>query len=145
GHEINNPLAVISGQAQYLLHHELDPARQSSLETIVGQTQRIHVILAEVMQFARPPRPNKVLVDIPGILQDVIVPLEELAAHRQVHPAWVSPACPIHLNADPGQLRSAVTCLVRNAVEAAPPDGWVRVQVHSPTPDWLNFIVEDSG
>ena len=27
GHEINNPLAVISGQAQYLLGHEADPAR----------------------------------------------------------------------------------------------------------------------
>jgi signal transduction histidine kinase len=145
GHEINNPLAVISGQAQYLLHHELDPARQSALETIVGQTQRIHVILSEVMQFARPPRPNKLPVDIPGILQDVIGPLEELAAHRQVHLACGSPAYPIHLSADPRQLRTALTCLVRNAVEAVPPDGWVRVLVHSPAPDRVDFIVEDSG
>jgi signal transduction histidine kinase len=145
GHEINNPLAVISGQAQYLLHHELDPSRQNALQTIVGQTQRIHVILSEVMQFARPPRPNKVPVDIPGILQDVIVPLEELAAHRQVHLTCVSPAYPIHLDADPRQLRTALTCLVRNAVEAAPPGGWARVQVHLTTPDRLEFIVEDSG
>jgi two-component system NtrC family sensor kinase len=145
GHEINNPLAVISGQAQYLLHHELDPARQSALQTIVGQTQRIHLILSEVMQFARPPRPNKVPVDIPGILQDVIVPLEELAAHRQVHLACVSPAYPIHLSADPRQLRTALTCLLRNAVEAAPPDGWVRLHVQTPSPDRLDFIVEDSG
>jgi two-component system NtrC family sensor kinase len=145
GHEINNPLAVISGQAQYLLHHELDPARQSALQTIVGQTQRIHLILSEVMQFARPPRPNKVPVDIPGVLQDVIVPLEELAAHRQVHLACVSPAYPVHLSADPRQLRTALTCLLRNAVEAAPPDGWVRVHVQTPTPDRLDFIVEDSG
>src|SRR5262249_40958659 len=67
GHEINNPLAVISGQAQYLLGHlrkepgvrsqelagspaSLTPdscplasdAFRSSLETIIGQTQRIH-------------------------------------------------------------------------------------------------------
>jgi two-component system, NtrC family, sensor kinase len=145
GHEINNPLAVISGQAQYLLHHELDPARQSALQTIVGQTQRIHLILSEVMQFARPPRPNKVPVDIPGVLQDVIVPLEELASHRRVHLACVSPAYPVHLTADPRQLRTALTCLLRNAVEAAPPDGWVRVHVQTPTPDRLDFIVEDSG
>jgi signal transduction histidine kinase len=38
GHEINNPLAVISGQAQYLLGDEADSARQRSLQTIINQT-----------------------------------------------------------------------------------------------------------
>ena len=55
GHEINNPLAVISGQAQYLLVGEAEPARRKALQTIVGQTQRIHQTLTQLMQFARPP------------------------------------------------------------------------------------------
>src|SRR5262249_35665563 len=63
GHEINNPLAVISGQAQYLLRQlkqeQLtgasedapplpEPLRtnlQKSYQTIIGQTQRIHQVL----------------------------------------------------------------------------------------------------
>ena len=53
GHEINNPLAVISGQAQYLLNLEADPERQRSLRTVVQQTQRVHQILTDLMQFAR--------------------------------------------------------------------------------------------
>src|SRR5207247_2207398 len=54
-HEINNPLAVISGQAQYLLGHEDQPSHQKALQTIIGQTQRVHQVLTELMQFARPP------------------------------------------------------------------------------------------
>jgi signal transduction histidine kinase len=73
GHEINNPLAVISGQAQYLLSHFRlgdrkpiadgaavnDSASPSvwekALQTIIAQTQRIHQVLTDLMQFARPP------------------------------------------------------------------------------------------
>src|SRR5439155_8973108 len=68
GHEINNPLAVISGQAQYIVRRleQLDgPADEidnpteylanlktqlvPSLQKIIGQTQRIHGILTDLM------------------------------------------------------------------------------------------------
>ena len=50
-HEINNPLAVISGQAQYLLGHEAETVRQQSLQKIISQVQRIHLVLTELMQL----------------------------------------------------------------------------------------------
>ena len=58
GHEINNPLAVISGHAQRLLRTEQDDDRADSLRAVVRQTQRIAGILRELMQFARPPKPQ---------------------------------------------------------------------------------------
>src|SRR5205823_7900537 len=70
-HEINNPLAVISGQAQYLLNQEPDPSRQRALHTIVGQARRVHQVLTELMQFARPPRPEIESVEASGLLADV--------------------------------------------------------------------------
>src|SRR5262249_47995740 len=85
GHEINNPLAVSSGQAQYLLRqldegvkgckiegvtengessilpapsHPLIPSlSRRGLQVIVEQAQRIHHVLRDLMQFARPPQP----------------------------------------------------------------------------------------
>src|SRR5262249_38940961 len=45
GHEINNPLAVISGQAQYILGHaewlegDADGEMRKSLETVITQTR----------------------------------------------------------------------------------------------------------
>ena len=71
GHEINNPLAVISGQAQYLLNHEADPNRRRPLQTIIGQMQRIHQTLTELMQFARPPVPRPQPVEAGELLRTV--------------------------------------------------------------------------
>lgn len=39
----------------------------------------------------------------------------------------------------------AVTCLVTNAVEAAPADGWVRLSVGHDTPGQIEIHVEDNG
>ena len=80
GHEINNPLAVISGQAQYVLKQMdwlnvpaeeienvgeyLDNLRAKitpSLQKIIGQTQRVHTILTDLMQFARPSAPTRAI------------------------------------------------------------------------------------
>src|SRR5207244_4554947 len=71
GHEINNPLAVISGQAQYLMHHEVEPSRQATLQTIVDQCKRIHQTLSGVMQFARPIQPQKEHLDVIGLVGEV--------------------------------------------------------------------------
>ena len=58
GHEINNPLAVISGNAQYLLSRSADPDSQQALETIIRQSRRISGIVSDMMQFARPRPPT---------------------------------------------------------------------------------------
>jgi signal transduction histidine kinase len=145
GHEINNPLAVISGQAQYLLGHEPEPARQRALQTIVSQAQRIHQILSDLMQFARPPRPQKQLLDVAGLVRDVAADLGDLAAQRRVRLLCPEPPAAVTLHADPRQLRTALTCLLRNAIEAAPADGWASVRLETPAPDRLRLVVEDSG
>lgn len=145
GHEINNPLAVISGQAQYLLGHEAEPGRQKALQTIIGQAQRIHDLLTELMLFARPPRPQKRSLDLGGLVREVTVALSDLAAHRQVRLVCPELEHPITLLADPRQLRTILTCLLRNAVEAAPADGWAGVRVHTAASDRLELLIEDSG
>jgi signal transduction histidine kinase len=148
GHEINNPLAVISGQAQYLLQHEAEGSRQKALQTIIQQSQRIHQTLRDLMQFARPARPQKHVLDLLPLVQEVVVALGDLAGQRRVTltaPDYDPANRPVLLHADPGQLRTALTCLVRNAVEAAPADGWARVRLEDPAADLVEVVVEDSG
>ncbi len=145
GHEINNPLAVISGQAQYLLAHEADPDRQKSLRTIVSQTQRIHLLLKELMYFARPPRPLKQVGDARGLMREVVQSLNDLAVQRGVQLHGTLPDQPVGYYADPRQMHLALGCLLRNAVEAAPPDGWASLRLEVPTADRLEWVVEDNG
>jgi signal transduction histidine kinase len=144
-HEINNPLAVISGQAQYLLGREADPTRQRGLQTINGQAHRIHQLLNELMQFARPPRPQKQAVDLRGLLREVALLLSDLAAQRQVQLICPDPDPAVALHADMRLLRTALECLLRNAIEAAPPGGWAGVRVSSPDADRVEFVIEDNG
>src|SRR5262249_17749102 len=142
GHEINNPLAVISGQAQYLLGHlqmadceaseeesGQSPANMPSamvekaLRTIIGQAQRIHEMLTQLMQFSRPARPNKRLLDLNSLIREVAIELRDLAEQKRVRLDCPDPAAAIRVQADPRQLHLALTCLLRNAIEAAPPEG----------------------
>ncbi len=145
GHEINNPLAVISGQAQYLLNHEDDPNRRRALQAIVGQAQRIHQTLTDLMQFARPPAPRLQAVEVGELMRLVAASLEGLAEQRQVRLVCALPNTVLALQADPAQVRTALMCLVRNAVEAAPPEGWAAVRVELVDEQTLELVVEDNG
>ena len=159
GHEINNPLAVISGQAQYLLGREAEPERRKALETIVGQTHRIHHLLRDVMQFARPPAANLQPLDLARVVDETAVALAEYAEGRKVrlrvresesglngrHSPLLKPDGPVTVLADAAQLRTALTCLLRNAIEAAPADGWASIRLTLGHNGQAEVVVEDSG
>jgi signal transduction histidine kinase len=175
GHEINNPLAVISGQAQFLLNKLLKAERrpaivdreeprngapappeaagppvspeqtEQALRKIVEQAQRVHTILRELMQFARPPHPRRQPLDAGELVQEVATSLSELAAQRRVRLVVPRPPRSVALCADPAQLRTALTCLLRNAVEAAPAEGWAGVRVEQAAASTVEIVVEDNG
>ena len=152
GHEINNPLAVISGQAQYLLAHANDwfpgdsERPSKALHTIIGQTQRIHGILRNLMQFARPAAPRPVWFDLPALLAETASSLGELAEARGVRVEIGRKPDRLAVFADVEHVRVALTCLVRNAIEAAPGGSWARVGVVEPVSDTvIEVAVEDGG
>ncbi|HEV3204129.1 MAG TPA: ATP-binding protein [Gemmataceae bacterium] len=145
GHEINNPLAVISGQAQYLLNHEPDSSRQRALQTIIVQTHRIHVILNELMYFARPPRLQKQNLEMVNLVKEVTTSLMDLAESRGVQLTCSHPDFPVSFYGDSRQIHMAAACLLRNAIEAAPAEGWARVRLDIIGSDRLELVVEDNG
>lgn len=144
GHEINNPLAVIAGNAQRMLRTEQDPDREESLRLIVRQTQRISTILRDLMQFARPPRPQPQHFPVSELLTAVRDELAPIAAERGVRIELANTPADVWVDADGKQLRHAVTAVARNGVEAAPPGGWVRLECE-PAAKRIAFVIEDSG
>ncbi|VTT98349.1 histidine kinase : ATP-binding region ATPase domain protein OS=Planctomyces limnophilus (strain ATCC 43296 / DSM 3776 / IFAM 1008 / 290) GN=Plim_2545 PE=4 SV=1: HisKA: HATPase_c [Gemmataceae bacterium] len=145
GHEINNPLAIISTHAQRLLRTEPDPERGDALRSVVRQTQRISGILRDLMQFARPGRPERRPVTVGELFEGVRTSVAPLAGERNVRIEIDSRAAEVQLDGDPVQLRHALTAVVRNAVEAAG-DGWVRLACDAPEDgEFARIRVEDSG
>ena len=141
GHEINNPLAVISGEAQYILAHKDDwlasdeeESSHESLAKIIGQTKRIHGILRELMQFARPAVPRLTTTDLVALLREVA------SAHDIT---FEPPKESIRVRIDAGQVKAALGCLVKNSLEAIAKGGWVRLSVS--VGQRVEIHVEDSG
>ncbi len=164
GHEINNPLAVISGQAQYVLKQmdwleapaeEIDNVREyldslrakitPSLQKIVGQTQRVHSILTELMQFARPSKPHVQATSVRSLIGDVAESLQTFAQQRKVQLIVAGLEHDENLHADAAQARIALSGILRNAIEAAPPEGWARIRLEKRGKSTLELIVEDNG
>jgi signal transduction histidine kinase len=152
GHEINNPLAVISGQAQYLLGHEREffaageGVARKALTTIIAQTKRIHGILRELMQFARPAPPRRAVVDLPTLLGEVAASLAALAGPKRVRVEVAAQPARFGVFVDPDQVRTALACLLQNAVEAAPAEGWARLRLaEAGGAEHVEVFVEDSG
>lgn len=143
-HEINNPLAVISAQAQHLLRDEEDLERAEALQRIIAQCHRIHRVLRDVMLFARPPAPAWQPVRLDQTIKAIFTALGPLAQQRGVEMV-AGPGLKQRLSADADLLHTALRCLVQNGLEASPRGGTVTVSASPAAGQMLAITVEDSG
>ena len=142
GHEINNPLAVISGHSQYLLRHEADEDRRKALQSIIRQTERVHALLTELMYFARPPAIKRQWVEVGCCVRTPPMPSGAGRTPTGGDRNGVKLST-LWIDADPKHLNIALSALIRNGRSGpgrrvgAGPDGL--------SGERLEVIVDDSG
>lgn len=144
GHEINNPLAIISGHAQRLRKAEEEPERQKVFEVVLRQTERISDIVRELMQFARPAVPSRTDVDANELVAEIIELLEPDAGCRNVGVLQLAADGDCRIHGDSVQLRKILKNLIRNAIEASPDGGQVRIETVADGSS-VQIAVEDDG
>lgn len=144
GHELNNPLAVIVGRAQLLLGREKDPDAARSLRTILGQAQRTHRILRDLMYVARPPDPRPRFCQPDDIVKNSVRDLRDEAEAREIRLVAEPLDHGKRVWADSDALRHLADTLVRNALEATPRGGHVRVSTKGDE-SCLRLFVENDG
>jgi len=129
GHEINNPLTVISGRAQLLLREEADAERRRDLALISAQAMRVNEMIADMRLFARPPQPKPRSFDAAALLTRLCGELNELYRRQEIPFQYDGPAEGINLLADPTQVEVALRAICRNAAEAIARQGSVRLEL----------------
>ncbi len=67
-HEMNNPLAVISGRSQLLAQQLSDPKHKAAAHLIHEQSHRLTDIITELMDFAKPVPPKPVETDLADLI-----------------------------------------------------------------------------
>lgn len=144
-HEINNPLAVISAQAQHLLKTEESLDRAKGLERIIGQANRIHLLLRDLLLYARPPQPSFRPTSMHKLVAEAVAQVSDVAVAREVRLDVVLPPARLKGTVDAELTTIALVCLLQNAIAAAPTHGYVRVAVETEASGTLAVIVEDNG
>lgn len=147
-HEIRNPLGSISGSIQLLrVSKALTPEEQRLCAIIVREASRLNDLVTDMMNLARPQRPQLACVDAAATARDVV----ELASQsgRAVSDVFVryTGAEQAPIIADAAMLRQLIWNLVRNAVQASSAGSAVTVTVRADlepgTP--VELCVQDQG
>jgi signal transduction histidine kinase len=125
-HEMNNPLAVISGRSQLLASQLTDPKLKQAAKTIGDQAHVITDIITELMAFAKPVPPKVVECELPELVGRA---LHE--AKSQTDPAdrtievTMTDIPPVMV--DPEQVTAALIEIISNAIQATAEKGTVSV------------------
>jgi signal transduction histidine kinase len=119
GHELNNPLSVISGRAQLLIEGESDAGKIEGLKKIQQNSEALSQIIVNLLSFAEPKAPKATKVEAGQIIEEAIqlvmmkksvsesdfVVVNELEEGQAVF-------------VDSGQIASAIANILHNAIEA---------------------------
>lgn len=127
-HEIKNPLAGIAGAAQ-LLSMELSSEERELTDLIVAETRRIVKLLDQVEQFGDQRPPDRREINIHDVLERARRSAEVgFAAHMHIGDDY-DPSLPDAL-ADPDQLQQVFLNLLKNAAQAQPEGGTIRIHTY---------------
>jgi putative nucleotidyltransferase with HDIG domain len=134
-HELNNPLAVISGRAQLLMTTEQDDTKKQMLRQIQQRTEEISQIITDLMSFAKPALPEKRNVTLEQLFTKAF---EKTCRQNQLE------SLETEMTIDPGesvyvdvhQITEALACLFSNAIQSYPGQNG---------PIWITSQTQDSG
>lgn len=131
-HEIRNPLSAIKTFVQ-LLPRKID--KPGFLEkfnrTVPRETNRINLLVEELLELSRIPKYNFAVTDINGLLMQAIDTIEAELQQRgiELHPD-IQNQLP-SVQADANQLVKAFHNLARNALQAMPTGGRLTIKTYS--------------
>lgn len=139
-HEIRNPLAAIDGAVDLLRSNELaDADREEFLGIIQKEAKRLARLLTEMLDYARPRKPEFTTVDLAELARSVASFLTPVAQKSQVKIVLEDSRGVPAVWCDPSQIRQVLVNLVLNGIQAMPGGGQLTIGVY---PDEQDVIVD---
>ncbi len=118
-HELNNPLAVVTGYAQLMSRQTIqDEKTRTTMQKILHESERASKIVRDLLSFARPCNPQMTVVDVNHLVRRVMEVRE-----RDLHAQSIDLEMRLAANrprtqADPLQIEQVLNNLVTNAIHA---------------------------
>ncbi len=146
-HEIRNPLGAMRGAIQVLesstppgsIHSEL-------MDIILKESDRLNSIITNFLSYARPPAGEFLETDVAEAVREMFKLLRHSPDIKESH-ELVDDSGPdaIVIAADTSQLKQIFWNLARNAIQAMPDGGKLRVGLENTPNNRVRITFEDSG
>lgn len=131
-HELRNPLMAINILVQAAAEREDGSGlRGRDLAVVEEEIGRLDSSIQSLLDFARPPRPAKALVDVRQLVNQTLDLVSARAEQQRVAIRREAPQPAAFVEIDGGQIRQVLLNLLLNSLDAMPGGGNVRVQIRS--------------
>jgi signal transduction histidine kinase len=107
---------------------------------IVSEVDRVNGLIASFLDFARPLHIRPLPADLQAVIDDVVRQQSELARSRNVAISVRMDDGPFWFLFDPDLLKSAISNLVQNAIEASAPGQGVEIRADSRDENVMIFV-----
>ncbi|MDZ7267724.1 MAG: PAS domain S-box protein [candidate division KSB1 bacterium] len=149
-HEIRNPLSSISLNAEMLQDEisayeavNVEEAR-ALLRAIIAEIDRMTALTEEYLQFSRLPESRLVRGNLVRLIEETVEFLRHELRQKRVEVEWHLPEEVGEVQFDRVQMRRALLNLIRNAAEAMPRGGRLRIRVEQ-RGESVIIHIEDTG
>lgn len=142
-HEIRNPLTSLRGFLQ-LLQHDLR-GKQHYFDIMLSELDRINFIVSEFLVIAKPEAIQYKKSDLTSILQAVIALLDTQAVLCNVQLMLEIQTEIPEIVCSEMHLKQLFINLIKNAMEAIPKDGQIKMTVTLQEDNWIRIRTQDNG
>ena len=143
-HEVRNPLGIIKCSAEMLAARTKDSSTQRHIQVLLEEATRLDKAVEGVLRLGSPLRINKAVVNVSELLNSVVQLSSAWSLHPRVSIDVTEPAADSLLEGDYDLLHQALSNLVRNACQAMPSGGVVKIccASHDDNPRFLISIID---
>lgn len=129
-HEIRNPLNALKMGLQRLQLEapDLSPEHLHLVELMLDSVRRANTTVGSLLTYARPQAPRKKRCNLAGLVDNVLEPYLVQCAKQGIQ-VDRDIRCHDDVMADPDLMHHAVENLLRNALEAQPGGGFIRIEL----------------
>ena len=145
-HELNNPLAAISGFSQLLLRGKWPDDDRKALETIGREARRAERVVRDLLTFARQGNVTRSeLVDLHGVIRHIVDTQRYALDTRGVRVHLALSELPVYVQGDTARLEQVMLNLVVNARQALEAMRGERAMIEAPLELNITTAIEDDA
>lgn len=149
-HEIRNPLNVINLSIDHVSTKFApeDEAKRKQftriLSSIKDEITRLKHMVSDLLNYGRPAQLAIQTFDMRGLLEETLALLRPQAEEQSVEILVEEDADPAEVNGDREKLKSCLSNIIINALQAMPAGGQLKTQVHKGK-DFVEIQIKDTG